>query len=1178
MAALAVSSSRVRRRGWLPTIALVAAAGGAAGRSAARVWGTSLWSVATLALLFDMIVSLRSIGPHSTPRRPSAWRVACWTGAPLAPYAAVVIARQYVERTAPNGMYQGPVLPVALWTTCVAIALGAVAAVCVVGPLCSMVRRPHRCFEVPAVLGSVVAMAFLWRVYALAKIAPARVDGGDPLYYHTQANALARGLGFIEPLHWIAAGQRVPTAVHGPGYTIYLSLFSRLGASTWFDHRMASTLVGTAVVLLAALIGRRLAGNVAGATAALLACWYPNLWTIDIVLFPEGLFIVFCGLSILLAYRWYDHRRRIDAVMLGAAIGAAALTRGEGIFLIVLLCAPLMLRAREVDWRRRWTALGLAVLGCLLVVGPWMVRNVATFEKFVPLSTNGSELNVYTNCKDTYGGKFLGFWLFDCQQRLRDPNGDGTVDFEPPGDESQKAAYWQSVGLDYARHHLSQLPKVVLARIGRQWDVFRPLQNAEFAPIEGRDPDWARAGLACYYALVGAAAFGVRRLRRLRVPLLPLGAQVLAVTLTAAYAYGTTRFRAPVELVLCVLAGVGLAPLVRRATRALCRPLPRDAGTAGAGRAERGGSLRRSWPFVVPALALLAIVRGLFLAPGAPMEEGFMLVFPERMLKGAIPNVSFLHLYGPGSLHLLAAAYSMFGASVGVERTVGLLLDMAIVLALIRLARPWGRTVAALTGVMGILVVFTPIGLTALAWHGAIAFGLWSLVAALRGGRHGAWLTGLLVGLSLSFRPDLIVALAIAHGVRFLVDRRRDEHTGDNLWTGRRGFLAGLAAGLVSLIVHIAIAGPSLVWRGVVVEPVFTLRPGRSLPRPPSWSHLDGALQVIGERPAPWWPVRNLAPAHQLSLWFFVLPTLAVGGVLLAVRWWRADHLPRQRLLLVASAFSTGLLAQAMQRPDSTHLLWGSVVAFPLAGCWLAEAWSHRPTASTSAARLAMAAVPLAFVFLVLPSYTFRTYTMHLRQSLGASHGGLPPGLPVVRGDRSFRLGDVRAWRAGQALVDDLAAKSRPGERLLVGPVDLRQTAYSDVFFYHLFPELVPATRYIEMDPGLANAAGSPLAADVASADWLVLTRYWAGWIEPNTSIVFGPDAPNVVVEQEFCLVGSYEHDLTRLYHRCAGGGAPGPYEGPYDPKFDYAVEVRVPVPPRSDGTYPPGSPAAPSH
>ena len=515
-----------------------------------------------------------------------------------------------------------------------------------------------------------------------------------------------------------------------------------------------------------------------------------------------------------------------------------------------------------------------------------------------------------------------------------------------------------------------------------------------------------------------------------------------------------------------------------------------------------------------------------------------------------------------------AATIAVGMQSYEVARTLGLLYNVAIIAGLMALARPWGRTAMAATGTVGALVVLTPIGLNPLAWHGAIALALWSLVVIIRGGRHSAWLAALLVGLALSFRPDLVIAIGAAHGVRWwLTGRSRSR------W---RAVAAGFVAGMVPTIAHVAVAGPAAYWRGAVIEPVFTLRGGRTLPRPPSLHQLDGALQVIGERPAPWWPLPALDAPLQLFLWFFLLPFTSLACLALAVRWWRRTHSPRHLAMVAIATFSVGLLTQALQRPDSAHLLWGSVVAFPMACCWLAEWWANRQHHGTRAGRIAAIAAPLAVLLLVLPFYTARTYTMHVRQSLGASHGGLPPGLPVVRGDREYRLGDVRAWKASQAAVDDLARLAEPGERLLIGPVDLRQTTYSDVFFYFLFPELTPATRYIEMDPGLANLAGSGLDRDVASADWLILDRLWSGWVEPNDSIVFGPDTANVVVEEQFCLVGSYEHDLVRLYHRCAGGGAPGPYEGPYEAEWDYAAQTHVPVPPRSDGTYPEGSSAAP--
>jgi hypothetical protein len=145
----------------------------------------------------------------------------------------------------------------------------------------------------------------------------------------------------------------------------------------------------------------------------------------------------------------------------------------------------------------------------------------------------------------------------------------------------------------------------------------------------------------------------------------------------------------------------------------------------------------------------------------------------------------------------------------------------------------------------------------------------------------------------------------------------------------------------------------------------------------------------------------------------------------------------------------------------------------------------------------------------------------------------VPRAVPVTRDDRTFYFGSARAAAALQQAVDDLAAAARPGERLVVGPLDLRRTWYSDTVIYWLFPELEPATYFLEMDPGLANTEDSGLAEDVASADWVVLTGFWAGWYEPNTSIDFGSDAPNQVVRDHFCEAGSYEDGLVVVYRRC---------------------------------------------
>ena len=107
-----------------------------------------------------------------------------------------------------------------------------------------------------------------------------------------------------------------------------------------------------------------------------------------------------------------------------------------------------------------------------------------------------------------------------------------------------------------------------------------------------------------------------------------------------------------------------------------------------------------------------------------------MLVFPERVLHGAIPNRDFLHLYGPGSVWALAGAFKVFGVSLLTERLFGLAQQMAIVFGIYALARRWGRTVAVSGAVTSALIII-PFGLTALAWVGGVGLGVLGLAAGL---------------------------------------------------------------------------------------------------------------------------------------------------------------------------------------------------------------------------------------------------------------------------------------------------------------------------------------------------------------------------------------------------------------------------------------------------------------
>jgi hypothetical protein len=340
---------------------------------------------------------------------------------------------------------------------------------------------------------------------------------------------------------------------------------------------------------------------------------------------------------------------------------------------------------------------------------------------------------------------------------------------------------------------------------------------------------------------------------------------------------------------------------------------------------------------------------------------------------------------------------------------------------------------------------------------------------------------------------------------------------------------------------HLADAGPGNAFEGMVADPVVRLRPGRELPRPPSWGIIDGALQAVAEGVPPAWPLPAMAASHQLFIWFFAVIAIAVV-VPLGAWWIRRRDKPAPRAaataLLVAGLFGLGILPQALQRPDSTHLAWVAVVSWsllvPLLALWRTE---HAPA---PAGRSVLATAFVAVLMLVIcPFYTYRHHLLHTR----VAFGDLPPPFLVERDGRKFWFGDKTVADGLDEMIADLAERSEPGDRLIVGPADLSRTIYSDVSIYYLFPELVPGTKYIEMDPGLADREGSGLAEEIARSDFLVLTNIWTGWHEPNASDEHLSQEANQAVADNFCLTERYEDNLVLLFERCEGGGGVSPAE-----------------------------------
>jgi hypothetical protein len=523
----------------------------------------------------------------------------------------------------------------------------------------------------------------------------------------------------------------------------------------------------------------------------------------------------------------------------------------------------------------------------------------------------------------------------------------------------------------------------------------------------------------------------------------------------------------------------------------------------------------------VLAIAIVAFVfvlplRGLLRTQGPPMEEGFMLTFPELVLKGFIPNRDFLHLYGPGSLWALAGVYKVFGVSLITERLFGLAQQLAIVFGIYALARQWGRTVAVAGAVTSAFLII-PFGLTALAWVGGVGL---ALVGLAFGVRNKTFTAGVLLGLAVLFRLDLVLAVTLAVLALFRGMARPQ----------RRRLLIGLGVGIAPYLIQVATAGLGHSFKGMVLDPVFHLRGGRSLPIPPSWGHLDGFLQRAGALAQLNWPIPSLARPHQLFLFFFIL--LAVIGVLLFAAWraLRADRAsPDARVLLVVALFSLGILPQALQRVDSAHFEWVGCVPFGFLPVALFDLTRRRwPNVKPVQLARAAGAATLALVIFVLPAFTVSTYADYALQTFDVHR----TAYKISHDGRTFYYGKPDRAHAAQMVIDAAAKITKPGEKLFVGPVNLRKTPYSDAFLYYMLPNLDPGTYYIEMDPGVANASDSGLDKQLASSNIAILSAIWDNWSEPNDSRKVGSDKAEKVLAAHFCHVGTYL-GLYQLWQRC---------------------------------------------
>jgi len=454
------------------------------------------------------------------------------------------------------------------------------------------------------VLAAITALALAWRVFYVIHEQGRLLLNGDAAFYHWQANLIAQGKGFIDPTRYELFGNTTPSAGHPPAYILYLAAVSKVIGTSELTHRLASTLLGAGAVFTIGVLARRVFGNDwAGWVAAAIAAAYAHLWINDEMLMSESMYVLAIAIAVLLAYRFWDAPRLRAAAFMGLGIGFAAMSRAEAISLFPFLAIPfgyLVTRkgGAKVAWKQGTKYAAVTCLAGGLLILPWVAFNLTRFEHPVLLSNGAGSVVMTSNCdswvpkddpvdpgmyRGTYHGTYVGYWSIFCTGGL-----DARLDhFYSPeraaylkeqlgnipgtdvnffGDESTHEVAWRAVGTAELKDHLRQIPRVVVLRVARMWDFFRPQQNIFLnGVLEGRGRWQSRLATYEYFPLLALSIGGLVLLRRRRRPILPFLAIALTITITAATSFGITRYRAPVDAMLPVLAGGTLVWLFEHA-------------------------------------------------------------------------------------------------------------------------------------------------------------------------------------------------------------------------------------------------------------------------------------------------------------------------------------------------------------------------------------------------------------------------------------------------------------------------------------------------------------------------------------------------------------------------------------------------------------------------------------
>ena len=218
------------------------------------------------------------------------------------------------------------------------------------------------------------AVALLMRlavVLALRHTVFAATVVGDGRYYDQWARQLSGG-------DWIGSAPNFLS----PLFAYFLAVVYRIAGPEWMIVRLIQALFGAATCVLLADAGARLFDRRTGIACGVIAAFYaPVIW-LEATIHKTGLEILLSASFIALIARLLERRTVMRLIGCGTVMGALALTRENSIALLPVTAFWLLVQFRGEGLAARLRWIGALMLGFVLVLAPFVLRNVAVFGEW----------------------------------------------------------------------------------------------------------------------------------------------------------------------------------------------------------------------------------------------------------------------------------------------------------------------------------------------------------------------------------------------------------------------------------------------------------------------------------------------------------------------------------------------------------------------------------------------------------------------------------------------------------------------------------------------------------------------------------------------------------------------------------------------------------------------------